>query len=241
MLRLDQALVERGLVKSRARARDAIRRGHVTVDGAPAAKPAMAVAPGAALAVADPASAYVSRSALKLVAALEAFGYDPAGRVAVDLGASTGGFTEVLLQRGAAHVFAVDVGHGQMHPRLAGDSRVTVLEGVNARELDRSHVAAPFSAVVCDVSFISLRLALPPALALAEPGAFLAALVKPQFEVGRAGIGKGGLVRDPAEGEAAAAAIAAWLPALGWQVDGLVASPIAGGDGNREYLVGARR
>lgn len=240
-LRLDQALVARGFAESRARARDAILRGHVSVDGRPATRPASMVPPGAVLGFADPAAQWVSRGALKLIAALDAFGYDPAGRVALDLGASTGGFTDVLLSRGAARVHAVDVGHGQLHPRLAADPRVRATEGLNARDLAAADIGEPLGAIVADLSFISLRLALPPALSLAAPGAFAVILVKPQFEAGREHVGKGGIVRDPAVAEAAAAAIAEWVATVpGWHVDGLVPSPIAGGDGNREFLLGAR-
>lgn len=241
-IRLDQALVARGLSPSRARARDSILRGRVSVDGAVVTKPGQPVAPGAALAVDDPADAYVSRAALKLVAGLDAFAVPVEGRRALDIGASTGGFTQVLLQRGAVHVTAIDVGHGQLHADLAGDPRVTSIEGLNARDLGPAHLAAAPDIVVSDVSFISLTLALPPALTLAAPGADLVALVKPQFEVGRAGIGKGGLVRDPAAGKAAAERIADWLGGRdGWQICGLIPSPLAGGDGNEEYLLGARR
>jgi 23S rRNA (cytidine1920-2'-O)/16S rRNA (cytidine1409-2'-O)-methyltransferase len=240
--RLDLALVARGLVATRARARDAILRGHVRVDGQPAAKPAMTIRADATLSIDDPAQRYVSRAALKLVAGLEHYGYDPAGRTAIDLGASTGGFTEVLLERGARHVHALDVGHGQLHPRLTDDPRVTLREGLNVRDLTADDIGEPFDAIVCDVSFISLRLALPPALALAAPGSFGVILVKPQFEVGRDGIGKGGLVRDPVEGEASATRIADWISGEpGWTVDGLVPSPIAGGDGNHEFLLGIRK
>ncbi|MCW5695926.1 MAG: TlyA family RNA methyltransferase [Bauldia sp.] len=240
--RLDQALVSRGLARSRAQARDAILRGHVTVDGAAAQRPAMMVEAAAAVAVDDPSAGYVSRAALKLIAGLDAFGYDPAGRVALDLGASTGGFTQVLLERGAARVFAVDVGHGQLAPALAGDARIVAMEGVNARDLTPAMIAAPVDAVTADLSFISLRLALPPALELARPGAFAVILVKPQFEVGRDGLGKGGIVRDPVLAERAATDVAGWVSGQpGWTVDGLIPSPIAGGDGNREFLLGARR
>jgi 23S rRNA (cytidine1920-2'-O)/16S rRNA (cytidine1409-2'-O)-methyltransferase len=239
--RLDLALVARGLAPSRARARDAILRGCVTVDGRVADSAALPVGPTAALALDDPAGRYVSRAALKLVAGLERFGYPVPGRVALDVGASTGGFTEVLLERGAARVHALDVGHGQLHPRLAADPRVVSVEGLNARELTAENVSEPVDAVVADVSFISLRLALPPALALARPGAWGIFLVKPQFEVGRAHVGKGGVVRDAARARHAADDIAAWLAAdLGWTVDGIAESPIAGGDGNREYVLGAR-
>jgi 23S rRNA (cytidine1920-2'-O)/16S rRNA (cytidine1409-2'-O)-methyltransferase len=240
--RLDTALVECGLVTTRARARDAILRGHVTVDGAVADKPSATVPAGAAMRVDDLAADYVSRAALKLIAALDAFGYSPEGAAALDIGASTGGFTEVLLRRGARRVFGVDVGHGQLHRRLVGDPRVVNLEGVNARDLPAARITEPIAAITADVSFISLKLALPPALALALPGAWGVFLVKPQFEVGRQRLGKGGIVRDAAVARTAADDIAGWLgTAMGWAVDGIVDSPIAGGDGNHEFLVGARR
>lgn len=239
--RLDQLLVTRGLAESRARARDAILRGHVTVDGRVAGKPGEAVAADADLLVTDPAAAYVSRAALKLVAGLDAFAIDPAGKRCLDLGASTGGFTQVLLARGAAAVVAIDVGHGQMHPTVAGDPRVANREGVNARALTFADVGFAPEILVSDVSFISLTLALPPALALAAPGARGVFLVKPQFEVGRDKVGKGGLV-EPADGTAAALRIRDWLEGRdGWHVLGLVPSPITGGDGNREFLLGAQR
>jgi len=241
-LRLDQALVARGLAPTRARARDAVLRGHVRVDGKPVAKPSFTVPPEASLALDDPAARYVSRAALKLVAGLEHFSYDAVGRIALDIGASTGGFTEVLLEHGAAKVHAIDVGHDQLDPRIAADPRVQSREGLNARDLVASDLGDPVDAIVSDVSFISLRLALPPALDLTEPGAWGIFLVKPQFEVGRAGVGKGGIVRDPTAGPAAAEAIAAWLAAdMGWTVDGLIPSPIACGDGNHEFLLGARK
>lgn len=241
--RLDRLLVEAGFFPTRSRAQDAIRRGCVMVDGARAGKAGRMVARGAEISVADPASPYVSRAALKLAAGLDAFGFDASGRSALDLGASTGGFTQVLLERGAAHVTAIDVGHGQMHESLASDPRVTLLEGLNARDLDARHLAGrPVEAIVCDVSFISLKLALPPALSLAAPGAFGIFLVKPQFEVGRGALGRDGVVRDAGLGEAAARGIAGWLDGReGWRVEGLVPSPIEGGDGNLEYLLGARR
>jgi 23S rRNA (cytidine1920-2'-O)/16S rRNA (cytidine1409-2'-O)-methyltransferase len=239
--RLDLALVARGLAPTRARARDAILRGCVTVDGRVAVSAAMPVADDAIIVVDDPAGRYVSRSALKLVAGLDRFGYAAEGRLALDIGASTGGFTEVLLERGAAKVYAVDVGHGQFHPRLAADPRVVSIEGLNARDLGTGRVPEPVGAIVADVSFISLRLALPPALALAGPGAWGVFLVKPQFEVGREHVGKGGVVRDAGRARQAADDIAAWLAAdIGWRVDGIAESPIAGGDGNREYVLGAR-
>ncbi|MCC6735051.1 MAG: TlyA family RNA methyltransferase [Bauldia sp.] len=242
MARLDNELVARGLAPTRARARDAILRGHVTVDGRKAARPGVDVAAAAVIVIDDPAAGYVSRAALKLIHALDQFGYDPAGRRALDIGASTGGFTEVLLRRGAVEVVAIDVGHGQLAPSLTADPRVRNREGVNARALTATDIGAPLGAVVSDVSFISQRLVLPAALALAEPGAFAVVLAKPQFEVGREAIGRGGLVRDPLVAEASAVALRDWLSAQpGWSVDGLVPSPITGGDGNREFLLGARR
>jgi 23S rRNA (cytidine1920-2'-O)/16S rRNA (cytidine1409-2'-O)-methyltransferase len=245
--RLDIALVERGLAPTRARARDAILRGHVSVNGRLSAKPAQTVDDEAAIAVDDPAAGYVSRGALKLIAALDRFGYSPAGRAALDLGASTGGFTQVLLERGATKVFAVDVGHDQLDARLAADPRVISREGLNARDLTAEDLretggSETIGAIVADVSFISLKLVLPPALALAGPDAWGIFLVKPQFEVGREGIGKGGIVRDPGAGERTAADIAQFLERdLGWRVGGVILSPIEGGDGNREFLIGADR
>lgn len=238
-LRLDDLLVRRGFFESRSRARDAILRGTVTVDGVTATRPGRPAAGNAAIAVDDPAQRYVSRAALKLVHGLDHFGFDPAGRFALDIGASTGGFTQVLLERGARHVVDVDVGHGQMRPQLASDPRVTNLEGLNARDLTSEHLhgEAP-GIVVCDVSFISLRLALPSALTLAADGAVGVFLVKPQFEAGRDQIGKGGLV-GPALGGQIAAELSGWLDVQpGWRSLGTTPSPIGGGDGNREFLLG---
>ncbi|RWM10818.1 TlyA family RNA methyltransferase [Mesorhizobium sp.] len=240
-LRLDELLVERGLFASRSRARDAIERGTVAVNGAVARKPGQAVAPDCRVAIDDPAQAYVSRAALKLIAGLDRFGLDPSGSEALDIGASTGGFTQVLLERGAAHVTAIDVGHGQIHPDIAGDPRVTVIEGLNARDLTTTDLGGRIpDFLVCDVSFISLKLALPPALALADEGASALLLVKPQFEAGREAIGKGGLLRDPSAAERIAVDLRDWLAGIsGWRVLGLHPSPIEGGDGNREFLLGA--
>lgn len=241
--RLDELLVGRGLFQTRSRARDAIQRGAVSVAGKVETKPGRVLEASAEIAVDDPARAYVSRAALKLVAGLDHFAIDPAGLTALDVGASTGGFTQVLLRRGASRVVALDVGHGQLHDSLRADPRVHVIEGLNARDLTPDHLAgeAP-QLVVADVSFISLRLALPPALALAAPGARAVLLVKPQFEAGREAIGKGGLLRDPALGERIAADMAAWLERQpGWRALGVTPSPIEGGDGNREYLLGGRK
>ncbi len=238
--RLDMVLVERGFAPTRARARDQILRGCVRVAGRPAAKPGLLVAADTAITVSDPLAGYVSRAAMKLIAGLDTFALSPAGRDCLDIGASTGGFTQVLLERGARHVTAIDVGHGQIAPLVADDPRVTSREGLNARALVADDLPGPPEMLVSDVSFISLTLALPPALALAAPGAPGLFLVKPQFEVGRALIGKGGLVRDPAAGEEAARRIAAWLDGRdGWRVQGLAPCPLPGEDGNREFLLAA--
>jgi 23S rRNA (cytidine1920-2'-O)/16S rRNA (cytidine1409-2'-O)-methyltransferase len=207
-----------------------------------AGKPAMAVPADAVIGIADEARHYVSRAALKLVHGLDHFGVSPQGLAALDVGASTGGFTQVLLERGARHVTAIDVGHGQMAPAVARDLRVTVLEGLNARDLTLEHLAEPPGIVTADVSFISLKLALAPALALAAPGAWLVALIKPQFEAGREHLSKDGIVRDSAMQDAVCRDIASWLEtAMGWRVIGTTPSPVAGGSGNREFLVAARK
>ena len=243
-MRLDKALVERGFVSTRARARDLILRGLVELAGVVQRKPGADVGPGDAIRLAggEGEARLVSRGALKLAAALDHFRFAVDGIVALDLGASTGGFTQVLLGRGAARVYAVDVGHGQLHPGLARDPRVVSLEGCDARALDAAPIPDAVGAIVADVSFISLIKALPPALALARPGTWLVALVKPQFEAGRAAVGKGGIVRDAAVRERAVAAVRDWLTEQpGWQVIGVMPSPIAGGSGNREFLLGAIR
>jgi 23S rRNA (cytidine1920-2'-O)/16S rRNA (cytidine1409-2'-O)-methyltransferase len=238
--RLDQALVARGLAESRARAQALIAAGVVTVDGLAETKPARKVGPAAALALTADPLPYVSRAALKLVHALDVFALDPAGAIALDLGASTGGFAQVLLERGAAEVWAVDVGHGQLAPALRAAPGLHAIEGLNARDLDASHVPAP-GFITSDLSFISLAKALPPALGLAQPGATLVALIKPQFEVGPAFVGKGGIVRDAAAVARIRAEIRAFLETSGWEVIGEDVSPIQGGDGNTEYLIAARK
>ncbi len=240
--RLDVLLVEHGLLPNRSRARDTIVQGNVTVDGSIATKPGQLVNPHAAIQLTAEASPYVSRAGLKLEHALDRFGINPSGLTTLDIGASTGGFTDVLLKRGAAHVVAVDVGHGQLHGSLRDDARVTVHEHLNARDLTADHVPQPPDLIVCDVSFISLKLALPAALALARPGAGLVALIKPQFEVGRKNLGKGGIVRDPSLHSAVCDDICIWLEQdMAWTVTGLAPSPVEGSDGNREFLVCARR
>lgn len=237
--RLDEELVRRGLYPSRARARDAVLRGTVTINGVAARKPSQGVGAGDVIALADAARHYVSRAALKLLHGLDHFGFSPEGLNALDVGASTGGFTQVLLERGAAHVTALDVGHGQLDDVLRDDARVTVLEGLNARDLEATHLPHVPQFIVSDVSFISLKLALPSALALAAEGAQLVALVKPQFEAGRDNLGSGGIVRDEAVRVAVCDDIAAWLGMSGWNVIGLTPSPVHGGDGNVEFLIGA--
>ena len=242
-IRLDQLLLNAGLVASRSRARDAISRGTVRVNGRVVTKPSSTFPANAKIEIDDPAQAYVSRAALKLKAALDHFGLDPAGLDCLDIGASTGGFTDILLERGANHVIAVDVGHDQLHPRLREDERITNYEGLNARVLDEDHLEdREIGVVVSDVSFISLKLALPPALTMAEPGAFCVLLVKPQFEAGREAISKAGLLKDPDSAPAVAAELERWLVEdMGWQSLGLVPSPITGGDGNVEFLLGGRK
>ncbi|MBX3496224.1 MAG: TlyA family RNA methyltransferase [Parvibaculum sp.] len=238
--RLDLVLVERGLAPTRARAQGAIRAGHVRVGGKPAAKPADLVDAADEIELTAPEHPFVSRGALKLRHALDHFGLDPAGRTCLDLGASTGGFTQVLLQHGAASVVAVDVGHGQLAPEIASDARIRAIEGMNVKDLTRAIVPERIEFIVADLSFIGLAKALPAALALAEPGAPLIALIKPQFEVGPENVGKGGIVRDAALHEKVCDGISRWLEnEMNWRVLGIVPSPIEGGDGNREFLLAA--
>jgi 23S rRNA (cytidine1920-2'-O)/16S rRNA (cytidine1409-2'-O)-methyltransferase len=237
--RADIALVERGLFASRAKAREAIEAGLVTLDGRAVAKPSEPVADDAQLAATAPYP-WVSRGGVKLAAALDAFALDPAGKQALDIGASTGGFAHVLLARGAAHVTCVDVGHSQLHPLVASDPRVTSLEKKDARALEPKDLPKPPQLLVCDVSFISLEKILPPVFALAAPQAEAALLVKPQFEVGP-DLVKKGIVRDASARTRACDKIAALVEALDWRVIGLIPSPIEGGDGNVEFLLGARR
>ncbi len=239
--RLDRRLVALGLADSRARAQALVRAGVVRVDGRPAAKAGALVAPGAAVSLTENPCPWVSRGALKLVAALDAFGIDPAGAEALDVGASTGGFTEVLLARGAARVTALDVGRGQLSAALRAAPQVVDLSPLNAKDLTAADLPAPPDLIVADVSFISLTKALAVPLALAAPGARLVALVKPQFEVGPDRVGKGGLVKDADARAAAVAAVSAWASAKGWPERGRIDSPILGGDGNREVLITAAR
>jgi 23S rRNA (cytidine1920-2'-O)/16S rRNA (cytidine1409-2'-O)-methyltransferase len=237
--RADATLHERGFFESRSKAREAIEAGRVTVDGRVVTKPSAPIAADATI-VATPAYPWVSRGGVKLAHALDAFGVDPDGRFCLDVGASTGGFTDVLLARGARHVVAVDVGRGQLHEKLRRDARVTSLEGQDIRALAPDRLAEPPTLVVIDASFISLSALLPSALSLAAPRADLVALIKPQFEAGRAAVKKG-VVRDEKIHAQTCEKARAHVEALGWRVGGLVASPIEGGDGNREFLIHAMR
>jgi 23S rRNA (cytidine1920-2'-O)/16S rRNA (cytidine1409-2'-O)-methyltransferase len=240
-LRLDEVLIKRGFYASRSRARDAILRGTVRVDGTLAVKPAQNAAHDCHIEIIDEAQKYVSRSALKLKHALEQFKIDATGLNGLDIGASTGGFTQVLLEQGTAHVTAIDVGHGQFVAWLKSRDRVTSIEGLNSRDITAEHLTHDIGIIVCDVSFISLKLALPAALDLVKSGARLIALIKPQFEAGREVVGRSGLVTDPAEHTRVCDEIKAFLEDGNWRVDGLIPSSIEGGDGNQEFLIAATR
>jgi len=236
--RADMILVERGIFSSRTRAQAAIAAGLVKVGGARLQKASEAIAADADIA-AEPPHPYVSRGGVKLAAALDAFGLDPAGLVCLDVGASTGGFTDVLLKRGARRVVAVDVGHGQLDAVLAADPRVRSLEGRDARSLRLEDIGEHPHAIVCDVSFISQKHVLPHVLTLAAPGAWLVSLVKPQFEVGRAAIVKG-RVRSEAALARACADVRGCVEALGWAALGVLPSPVLGGADAIEFLLAAR-
>ena len=238
-VRIDRLLVERGLFDSRARAQEAIAAGLVKAGGRIVAKASEEVAADAAI-DASPAHPYVSRGGLKLAAALDHFKIDPKGRVCLDVGASTGGFAQVLLDRGAARVTAVDVGHGQLHPSLQGRPGLVSLERTDIRTLTAAQLGEPPDLIVIDVSFISLKLVLPAALALATTPAQLVTLIKPQFEAGRQAVKKG-VVRDAAVHAAVCDDITAFTDTRGWRVLGVIPSPIEGGDGNVEFLLGAQR
>lgn len=240
--RLDIALVENNLVPSRSRARDLILRGEVLVDGIVANKVAMTVTDTHRLSLAAGAGDYVSRGHLKLKAALDHFQFDPNGRIALDIGASTGGFTELLVRRGAVKVYAVENGHDQLHPSLLNDARVVSMEHYDARRLTAADVPEPVEAIVADVSFISLTKVLPAALALSVRGAWLVALIKPQFEGDGATVSRAGIVTKPDDQEAAVDRVATWLGQQpDWHIRGVIPSPILGGDGNQEFLIGAER
>ena len=241
MKRADLLLAEKGHAASRSEAQAAIRAGLVKVDGEVLTKPSKSISEDAAIEYHKP-HPFVSRGGVKLAAALDHFQLSPEGLACLDIGASTGGFTEVLLAGGAAKVYAIDVGHGQLHSRLRRDPRIVVRDGVNARDLSLTHIGDAPQAIVVDVSFIGLKLVLPPALELAAPGAWLVALVKPQFEVGRLWVGKGGIVRDAEMQAEALMDIEKFIATQPrWTVVGHIESPIQGGDGNREYLIAAQK
>jgi 23S rRNA (cytidine1920-2'-O)/16S rRNA (cytidine1409-2'-O)-methyltransferase len=240
--RADLLLVATGLAESRARAQALILAGKVFTNDKRVEKAGDLLPEGAALEVRGQDHPWVSRGGIKLAHGLAQFGLNPAGRCCLDLGASTGGFTHVLLHHGAAKVYAVDVGHGQLDWKLRNDPRVLVLEKTNARYLDATTIPEPIGALVCDASFIGLRTILPAPLGLCAPGAFAVALIKPQFEAGPGQVGKGGVVRDPALHRAICDTISNWWADLpGWQVLGVTESPITGPEGNKEFLIAARR
>jgi 23S rRNA (cytidine1920-2'-O)/16S rRNA (cytidine1409-2'-O)-methyltransferase len=239
--RLDQALVDRGLAETKSAAQRMVMAGLVFSGERRLDKPGHAIAAETSLEVRGQPHPYVSRGGLKLEKGLDHFAIPVAGRIALDVGASTGGFTDLLLQRGATRVYAIDVGTNQLAWKLRQDPRVISMEKTNIRAITRKEVPEPIDLIVCDASFIGLRTALPAALALAAPGAHLVALIKPQFEVGRGRVGKGGIVRDAALHEEVCATISDWLAAQpGWQVLGVTDSPIEGAEGNREFLIAGR-
>jgi 23S rRNA (cytidine1920-2'-O)/16S rRNA (cytidine1409-2'-O)-methyltransferase len=238
--RADLMLVATGLVESRAKAQALIMAGLVYAGTARVQKAGDLLPEDAALSVKGQDHPWVSRGGVKLAHGLARFNFDPTGRICLDVGASTGGFTDVLLTHGAKHVYAVDVGHGQLAWKLRSDPRVTVLEKTNARHLTAEIIPEPITALVCDASFIGLQIVLPAAMALCAPGAFAVALIKPQFEAGPEHVGKGGVVRDPEIHTAVCDKIQTWWASLpGWRVLGVERSPITGPEGNIEFLIGA--
>ena len=240
--RLDQVLVERRLADSRSRAQALVMAGLVFSQTKRLDKPGHRVEANIPLTVRGPDHPWASRGGIKLAHGLDHFSIEPAARVCLDIGASSGGFTDVLLCGGAAKVYAVDVGHGQLDWKLRRDERVVVLDKTNARYLGPEQIPDTIDLIVCDASFIGLEVVLPAVLALAAPGASLVALIKPQFEVGKGRVGKGGIVRDTAQHDEVCKRIECWLAARdGWRVLGLTASPITGADGNKEFLIAAKR
>lgn len=233
--RADKVLVHLGFFESRASARAAIEAGRVMADGRRVTKPSQMLGLEADI-IASPAHPFVSRGGLKLAHGLEVFKVDPAGRTCLDLGASTGGFSDVLLQAGAAKVTAIDVGRGQLHSRLRAEPRLFVFESTDARDLTAAHITAETSLIVSDLSFIALEKALGPVLEMAAPGTEFVGLFKPQFQVGRKFVGRGGIVTDTAATEAAMQVFETWMEEMGWPIRGRTASPVAGGDGNKETL-----
>lgn len=239
-IRADQLLVDLGLAESRARAQALILAGHVFLGDRKVEKAGQQVAPDAAIDVRGRDHPWVSRGGIKLAHALDAFGIDVTGQVAMDVGSSTGGFTDVLLTHGAARVYAVDSGTNQLAWKLRSDDRVIVHEQTSARILTETHIPEPVDCIVCDASFIALSKVLERPLTFARHGALLVALIKPQFEAGRAEVGKGGVVRDPAIHDRVCAEVRTWIDAQGWTVIGLTQSPITGPQGNIEFLIYAR-
>ncbi|WP_455478600.1 TlyA family RNA methyltransferase [Bartonella sp. B10] len=237
--RLDVLLVEKNFFTTRSRARDAVMRQTVKVNDKIVFKAGQTISDDAEITVCDPVKNYVSRAALKLIGALDAFPIVTANITALDIGASTGGFTQVLLERGAAHVIAIDVGHNQFDACLSNNSAITLLEGLNVRDLKQEHLGGrDINLIVSDVSFISLKLALPSALSFAKKGAQAVLLVKPQFEIGRDGIGKRGILKNPSMAKKIAEDLFYWLDTqMDWTAKGLIPSPITGSDGNLEYLL----
>jgi len=241
-VRADQLLVEQGLAESRSRAQALILAGLVFAGDQRVDKPGTSVSPDSPLSLRGRDHPWVSRGGVKLAHALEALGWDISGAVAIDVGASTGGFTDVLLTKGAAKVYAVDVGHGQLAWKLRSDTRVVVLERTNARHLTAAEIPEPVDLITCDASFIALEKVLATPLGFAKPAARLVALIKPQFEAGRSEVGKGGVVRDPAVHERVSAEVAEWIGQQpGWRVAMVERSPITGPEGNVEFLLGAER
>lgn len=233
-------LVALGLAPSRARAQSEIAAGNVVADGKPVTKPSQKIPDSAEVSLKSAPYPWVSRGAEKLLKALATFNLSLEGKTVLDLGASTGGFTQVALAQGAAHVWALDVGQGQLHPTLRENSHVTNLEGLHVKDLSADHLPRLVDVIVTDVSFISLKKALPPALKFASPEALLIALIKPQFEVGKENLGRGGIVKDASLHQAVCEDIRSWLAQdQGWQILGLCDSPILGGDGNKEFLIAA--
>lgn len=240
-VRVDQLLVERGLVESRTRAQALIMAGLVFAGERKIAKPGEQIADDVTLDVRGRDHPWVSRGGIKLAHGLDHFAIDPAGAVAIDVGSSTGGFTDVLLSRGAARVYAVDSGTNQLAWKLRQDDRVVVLEQTSARILTADHIPEPIDLIVCDASFIGLAKVLEVPLSFARPGGRLVALIKPQFEAGREEVGKGGVVRDPAVHDRVCAEVAEWLRGIGWTVAGVTESPITGPEGNVEFLIAATK
>ena len=235
--RIDKLIVDRGLAPTRQKAQALIMAGCVLVDEVPALKPGQQVPPDSNVRVRGEDHPFVSRGGVKLAAALEKFGIDVEGKICMDVGSSTGGFTDCLLQNGAARVYAIDVGYGQMDPNIAKDDRVVVIDRMNIRNLERREIPDPIDLAVIDVSFISLAIVLPAVDLFLKEGASVVALVKPQFEVGRELVGKGGIVKEPSSHELAVSKVRASGEGLGWIFAGLTESPIHGAKGNKEFLI----